>query len=304
MKGARVDRSPIVVVLNPVAGSGKSLAVLPRVKEAIAALDVPYHIYLTKSQGDGRAAACRLAKAGASVVIAVGGDGTVHEVANGLFDSGTQVPLGIVPAGSGADFARTLGLTKRIEETVPKACSGVNRAIDLGISTFSDGRSLVFINVAGLGYDALVARRVGKTKFLPGANLPYLAAALPTMATFKNFDATLDIDGERLATKSVFIQIANAMYMGGGYKIAPGADISDGLLDVAIVGDMSKPDLLRTIPKVYGGNHVNHPKFTLVRAREIRVETEQPVFVQLDGEVVGQTPVTFTIRPGAIMLAG
>jgi len=299
-----VDRDPIVVVLNPVAGGGKSLKALPKIKAAIESLGRPFHIYLTQSAGDGRVAATRLAQEGASVVIAVGGDGTIHEVANGLYDSGTRVPLGIVPAGSGADFARTIGASKNIEEAISIACSRSPRPIDIGLATFDDGVSEAFINIAGLGYDSLVAERAAKTKFLPGANLPYLVAALQTLVSYKNIDVTLEIDGTHHSTKAVFIQVANAMYMGGGYKIAPMADISDGLLDVAIVGDMTKPDLLRTLPKVYGGGHVGHPKFTHVRANNIRIETSPPARVQLDGEVLGFSPVTFNVVPGAFLLAG
>ena len=299
-----MESEPVVVMLNPVAGGGKALRFLPRVKTAIESLGRRYHIHLTERPGDGRVATERLARQGASVIIAVGGDGTIHEVANGLCDSGTRVPMGIVPAGSGGDFARTVGVSKRVEESVPRACSGDVRPIDLGIATFEDGSSHMFINVAGLGFDALVAERAARTKFLPGANLPYLVAALQTLVTYKNIPVTVEADGEIIATNAVFVQAANAQFMGGGYKIAPMADISDGLLDVAVVGDMSKPDLLRTLPKVYSGNHVNHPKFVHRQARCMRVVTERPSRVQLDGELVGNAPVTFTVKPGAIMLAG
>jgi diacylglycerol kinase family enzyme len=116
-----VDSNSIVVVLNPAAGGGKTLTALPKVQSAIEALGRPYHIHLTKSVGDGRDAACKLAREGAAVVIAVGGDGTIHEVVNGLCDSGTRVPLGVVPAGNGSDFARTTGASKRIEEAIAAA---------------------------------------------------------------------------------------------------------------------------------------------------------------------------------------
>jgi len=299
-----VETEPVVVILNPVAGSGKALTLLPKVISAIESLGRQYHIHLTVRAGDGRVATERLARQGASVIIAVGGDGTIHEVANGLCDSGTRVPMGVVPAGNGGDFARTIGASKRIEESVPLACSGNARPIDVGVATFDDGSSHVFINVAGLGFDALAAERAARTKFLPGANLPYLVAALQTLVSYKNIPVTVEADGEVITTNAVFVQAANAQFMGGGYKIAPMADISDGLLDVAIVGDMTKPDLLRTLPKVYSGGHVNHPKFIHRQARSIRIDSERPSRVQLDGEVMGSAPVTFSVKPGAIMLAG
>lgn len=299
-----MEPNMIAVVLNPVAGGGKTLAVLPRVRAALESLGKPYHVHLTTRAGDGADSASRLAREGASLVIAVGGDGTIHEVANGLFQSGTRVPMGIVPAGNGSDFARTIGASAAVEKAVIAACTRPARAIDLGRATFADGSAHYFINVAGLGFDALVAERAHRTKFLPGANLPYLAAALQTLISFKNIETVVEFDGETIKTKAVFVQIANGKYMGGGYKIAPTADIEDGLLDLALVGDLSKFDLLRTLPSVYSGKHVNHPKFRLIRAREIRVETASPALVQLDGELLGMSPVTFSVVPSALMLAG
>jgi diacylglycerol kinase (ATP) len=299
-----LEKDSIAVVLNPSAGGGKSLKALPRVQAALSALNRPYHVYLTTAPGDGQRAAARLANEGASVVIAVGGDGTIQEVVNGLCESGTRVPLGVVPAGNGSDFARTIGASTKIEEAIAKASAGQIRSIDAGLAMFDDGTKRIFINVAGLGFDSLVAERVQHTKFLPGANLPYLAAALQTLMRYKNVEATIDVDGEIINTRAVFIQVANAKFMGGGYKIAPSADIEDGMLDLALVGDLSKPDLLKTLPKVYGGSHIGHPKFRLIKARSIRVETAKAARVQLDGELLGSSPVTFSVLPGALMLAG
>lgn len=299
-----MEPNTVAVVLNPNAGNGKTLAVLPKVHEALKSLDRPYHIHLTERAGDGEVAAKRFAQEGASLVISVGGDGTIYEVVNGLCQSGTMVPMGIVPAGNGSDFARTIGSAKRVEDCVLAACAAKPRAIDVGRATFSDGTQRCFVNIAGLGFDALVASRAPKTKFLPGANLPYLVAALRTLATYRNLKVAIEVDGETISTYAVFVQVANAKYMGGGYKIVPTADIEDGHLDLALVADLSKGDLLRTLPRVYGGHHTNHPKFHHVRARSIRVETIEPALVQLDGEIAGQSPVQFDVMPAALMLAG
>jgi diacylglycerol kinase (ATP) len=299
-----LEADTVAIVLNPVSGGGKALKALPQMQATLESLGRPFHVYMTTGEGDGRTATARLVAEGASLVIAAGGDGTFSEVANGLIDSGRTVPLGLVPAGNGSDFARTTGASTIAEAAVRRACSGEVRAIDAGRATFSDGASRCFINVAGLGFDSLVAERVHRTKFLPGANLPYLAAALQTLITFRNIDVSIVADEEAIALKAVFVQVANAKYMGGGYKIAPSADISDGLLDLAIVGDLSKFDLLKTLPGVYSGKHVNHPKFRLIKARTIRVESALPAKVQLDGELFGETPVTFSVMPSALMLAG
>lgn len=299
-----MDEGSIAVVVNPAAGGGKTLKAVPKVHAALQSLGRPYHLHLSTAAGDCRASAARLAAGGASLLLAVGGDGTIHEVANGLRDSGTSVPLGIVPAGNGSDFARTVGAPKEIDEAIRRACVSTPRAIDAGLARFDDGTERLFVNVAGLGFDAVVAEKAARWKFLPGANLPYLAAALQVLPRFKNVPATIDVDGKRHAAPAVFVQIANAKYMGGGYKIAPMADIADGQLDLALVGDFGRLDLLRQIPKVYSGNHTSHPKFTHDRGSTIRVVTERPARVQLDGELMGEAPVTFTVLPGALMLAG
>jgi diacylglycerol kinase (ATP) len=132
--------------------------------------------------------------------------------------------------------------------------------------------------------------------------LPYLVSALATLVGFKNLDVHLEVDGKKIDTRGVFVQIANAEYMGGGYHMAPMAKIDDGKLDVCIVGDFGKLELIRAIPGVYKGKHVTNSKFTHIATTAVRISTDTPARVQLDGELVGQTPVTFSVLPGAISL--
>lgn len=299
-----MEPSTIVAIINPNAGGGKGAELIPRLRTALETTGRPFLVHPTSSQGDAQASACRYAQEGAGLVVAVGGDGSIHEVANGLCASGTRVPMGIVPAGRGSDFVRTVKTPESMEAAVAHAVGTAPRAIDIGRASYADGTSQCFINVAGLGFDAIVAERVNTKNKLPGSNLPYLVASLQTLVGYRNIQVVVDADGVVFSTYAVFVQIANGQYMGGGYKIAPQADIEDGMLDLALVGDLSKPDLLKTLPKVYGGNHVTHPKFTYLRAKTIRVETIQPARVQLDGELSGGSPVTFSVEPGGLMLAG
>ncbi len=298
-----MESGTIAVVLNPVAGGGKSLGLLPKINAELKKLGRPYHIYVTKAPGDGLQAARRFATEGASLLLSVGGDGTLNEVVNGILESGARVPFGLVSAGHGGDFARTVGTPKKVELAIQRACSGESRAIDAGRATFDDGSSRAFINVAGIGFDALVAQKAQKTR-LPGATLPYVSAAVSTLATFKNIMVRIDADGKITDTKAVFVQIANAKFMGGGFMIAPDAEIADGELHLAVVGDLGKADLLKTLPSVYSGKHVKHPKFFQYPARRIRIETIETARVQVDGEMLGAAPVTFTVEPGALQFAG
>jgi YegS/Rv2252/BmrU family lipid kinase len=298
-----VDPTSIAVILNPVSGAGKTLKLVPSVTAALQRLSRPFHLHLTTRAGEAPDVAKQFALDGASVVIAIGGDGTINEVANGLLASGRDVPLGLVPSGHGSDFVRTAKTPKTVDEAVALACKGETRQIDIGRATFDDGTSRYFLNVAGLGFDAAVAQRVLKTR-LPGSTLPYLTALISTLARYKNITVRVEADGESLSQRAVFVTVANARYFGGGLMITPMAEITDGLLDLAVIGDLGKLELLKEVPGVYRGKHVDHPKFLHRRATSIRVESDDPARVQVDGELAGSAPVTFTIEPGALRLAG
>jgi len=291
----------IVVIVNPGAAGGKALKAVPVINRTLEALDCPYAIYVTKERGDAIQAARSYAESGVSRILAVGGDGTVNEVANGIYQSGSDTALGLVPVGHGTDLARHLGTTRQVDLAVQRACQGEPARIDLGLAKYADNTERAFINIAGLGFDAIVASKAQKSR-LPGGNLPYLGSALTTLVGFQNLQVTIDADGQRIETAGVFVQIANAQYMGGGYHFAPMAAMDDGLLDVCIVGDFGKFELIRAIPSVYKGKHVTHSKFSHVTAKCITIETSTPAMVQLDGELVGQTPVQFSVLPAAIAL--
>ena len=293
----------IAVILNPAAGGGKALKTLPAVQKALERHGQPHAIHVTKERGGAVTAARDFANGGARMVIAVGGDGTLHEVANGLHTAERQAALGIVAVGHGRDFARTIGTPKQVDAAIERALSATPRPLDLGLVTYADGSDCVFINIAGLGFDALVAEGSQDSR-LPGSNLPYLATALKVLARFENIPTTVESEDGSFTDKAVFVQIANAQYMGGGFHFAPMADLADGLLDVCIVGDFSKGELIRQIPGVYRGRHVTHPKFRHFRTRSVTISTDPPANLQLDGELLGATPVTFSVLPGRLMLAG
>jgi diacylglycerol kinase (ATP) len=298
-----VDPSTVAVILNPASGAGKTLKLVPRVTKALQDQGRPFTIHLTTRAGEAPDVARSFARDGAAVVIAIGGDGTISEVANGLLTSGCEIPLGLVPSGHGSDFVRTAQTPKSIEEAIGRACSGKMRRIDVGRAAFDDGTSRYFLNVAGLGFDAEVAQRVLKTR-LPGSTLPYLVSLVGALARYRNIQVHVDADGESISSVAVFVTVANGQFFGGGLHIAPMAEIEDGLLDFAVIGDFAKFELLKQVPSVYRGRHVDHPKFLHRRAKSIRIETLQPARVQADGELIGSTPVTFTVEPGALCLVG
>ncbi len=302
---SREGEHRIGVILNPTAGSGRALTQLPRIVATLSRLRCPHHVHVTTAPGEATSVARVFADRGYHLVIAVGGDGTVNEVANGLLDDGSNTALGVLPAGRGSDFARSTGRGDGTELTLERLIGGRRRGVDIGRATFDDGSSRAFVNVAGLGFDAVVAQRAAQSR-LPGTTLAYLASVGASLAQYRNIEVSVVADGCCLTGLVCSVLTANGRYFGGGMLIAPMADPEDGLLDLAILGDLSKADLLRNMPKVYRGTHLGHPKFTTAKVRSIRVEgpPSQPALVQLDGEVVGRTPVTFTVEPRRLVLAG
>ena len=294
----------IGVILNPKAGGGRALRLLPRVVAALRELDELHHVHVTAAPGEAIEVARRFAGDGMRLVVAVGGDGTLNEVANGLLAAeGGPVPLGVVPAGRGADFVRTLDGPKDPAAALARICRVAPRPIDVGRATFADGTSRAFVNVGGLGFDAAVAVRAANSR-LPGSTIPYLRGLAGALVRYRNLPMTVDADGAHFAGLIRSVVVANGKFFGGGMKIVPAAALDDGLLDLAILGDLTRLDLVRNVPRVYRGTHVTHPKFTHLTARSIRVESAAPAQVQLDGELVGTAPVTFTVEPGALRVAG
>jgi YegS/Rv2252/BmrU family lipid kinase len=241
----------------------------------------------------------RFANDGCERVIAVGGDGTFNEVMNGLMEADNPTPMGIVPAGTGCDLPRSLGLTGMpIEEAVRRAATGMPTIVDVG-RVECGGESRFFINVAGLGFDATVAERAARTK-LPSGKISYLSALATSLASYRNIPVAITCNGRSVETRAVFVTVANARFFGGGFNITPMASLTDGLLDVAIVGDLSIAELLANIPSVYRGTHTNHPKFTHMTATSVRVESSIPALVQADGELMGRAPAEFTVHPSSM----
>ena len=298
------DRRPVGVILNPAAGGGRTLRLLPRLVYALRDLDELHHVHVTAAPGEATEVARRFAADRMRLVVAVGGDGTLNEVANGLLAAGPHdVALGVVPAGRGADFARTLGAPRDVAAALVRICGATPRRVDIGRVAFADGSSRVFVNVAGLGFDAAVAERAAGSR-LPGGKAPYLRGVAGALLRYRHLRAAIDADGTCFAGTVLSVIVANGRYFGGGFKIVPEAAIDDGRLDLAILGDVSRVDLIRQVPRVYRGTHVDHPKFTHLPARAIRVETAEPARVQLDGELAGWAPATFTVEAAALRVAG
>jgi diacylglycerol kinase (ATP) len=247
----------------------------------------------------------RALASGARLLVAVGGDGTVNEVVNGLAEA-DGAELAVIPRGTGADFVRTFGIPRKLEEAVGVAVSGRARAIDLGRAGYRSWRGAHeerwFANIASAGMSGAIAKRVNESAQGRAARVAYLWATLTVFAGWQNTEVRVSVDDEIRGGRMHDVIVANCRYFGGGMLIAPEASPDDGLLDTVLIGDVTKGDLVRTLPKIYRGTYLPHPKAELLRGKVVSVEADERLPIELDGEQPGTTPVRFEVVPGALRL--
>jgi YegS/Rv2252/BmrU family lipid kinase len=228
----------------------------------------------------------------------------VNEVVNGI--AGLDVELALIPRGTGGDFVRTFGIPRKLEQAVEVALRGRTREIDLGRGHYrtwagGEGESF-FANVASAGMSGAIAKRTNETSKALGGKVSYAWSTLAVFSSWRNDEVRVRVDGEEHAGRMHDVIVANSRYLGGGMKMVPEAEPDDGLLDVLLIGDLTKRDLLLTMPKTYRGTHLPHPKATLLRGATVEIDAPEPLPVQLDGEQPGTTPVRFEVVPRALRL--
>lgn len=243
---------------------------------------------------------------GVDQLVVVGGDGSVHEVANGLAGLADPPELAVVPRGTGWDFVRTFGIPRGVEEAAAVALTGAVRAVDVGRVTYRawDGSEAVavFANVASAGMSGAVAQRANETTKALGGKASYLLATFAVFARWTATDVRVTVDGEARTGRMFDVVVANGRYLGGGMEMCPEALPDDGLLDVLTIGDVTKRDLVLTMPKIYRGTHLPHPRAELLRGAVVTIETDEAIPIELDGEQPGTTPARFEVVPGALRL--
>jgi diacylglycerol kinase (ATP) len=239
------------------------------------------------------------------LVVAVGGDGTVNEVASGIAGM-DDVELAVIPRGTGVDFVRTYGIPTKLDGAVEVALRGQAREIDAGRVGFrawsGDAAEAWFFNAAGVGMSGAVAKRTNESSKALGGKISYLWSTLAVFARWRNTEVRVSVDEQNRGGRMHEVVVANGRFLGGGMMICPEASPDDGLFDVLLIGDITKRDLVQTLPKIYRGTHLPHPKAELLRGRTVAVDSDQPLPVQLDGEQPGTTPVRFELVPHAVRL--
>ena len=293
-----------VVIVNPAAGGGRAARAVPWLRERLERRP-DARLEVTRGAGDAERIASDAADRGHARVIAVGGDGTVQEVVNGLLEwGGASTTVGIVPLGSGNDLARSLGLPDELGTAWRSAVGNTTRPIDVALARNGGGNERWFASAGGVGFDAQVAAAMAKRRGWQGGRAGYLVTTLRELRRFKNGRVRITMDGkESLAGDVLFVAIANGEYYGGGMRIAPGAVPDDGLLDLCVVGDISRLTALREMRNLYRGTHVANPAVSMHRAAEISISGDGAIPIHLDGEPFGTLPLTVSVRARALGVA-
>jgi diacylglycerol kinase (ATP) len=293
---AKQDRN-VVLIVNPIAGGGRGRKALDQALPVFRELGVDPVVCVTASGSEVTGVTRQAVADGADLIVAVGGDGHLAAVGEGLV--GTDSPLGILPAGSANDYARIIGMPHHnLRAAVEAILSGQPRTVDaLSVTNASTNR--IFLNVLGTGFDAVVAHTAGRIPFLRSGGR-YILAIVRELPRYRATSLEFTVDGSRHTINAMMIAIANGHSYGGGMRIAPNAALDDGKLDICIVGEVSKLQFMRAFPRVFKGTHVTHPAVTMMRGVDIEIDADQQLPLVGDGELVRGLPARVRVVPNAL----
>ena len=269
----------ILFIINPVAGGGKARGLISLIEAKMKKYKKEYRIQLTTKPEE----AIKIAEDNAEdydVIVAVGGDGTINEVARGLVNKGKGV-LGIIPGGTGNDMAKSLGISIDPAMALEHLCNGRRNKIDVG-----EVNNLTFFNIASIGFDAEVVKNTISIKKIVKSRFAYGISVLYSLFSFKKKRIQINIDGKIVKEDAILVAIGNGKYYGGGMEILPNAKVDDGYLDICVVSKVGKIKLLFLFPSIFKGNHIKYTKYVKVyRGRLIRITAQEGIYLNIDGEI-------------------
>lgn len=283
----------IYVICNPTAGNGRGKKAGEKIRQKLTEKEIEHRMLWTERPGHASDLAKEACEIGAETVLSIGGDGTSFEVAQGL--AGSDTALGVIPAGTGNDFVKTLGSPLEPEAALEFILTHPAKKTDAGEI---NGR--MFLNEIGTGFDVSVLDYAEKAKRYVRGLLPYLHGVVQTLFRFKSIPITYSIDGGQPVTKDAFVvAVANGGMIGGGIPIAPEARADDGLFDVVIVGAVKKKNLLARLSGLMQGKILTFPETTFVRASSVTFSAPD-MRVNIDGEIVTEARAAARVLPGAL----
>lgn len=297
-----------VVIVNPRSGGGLSqrrwAALLGPLTDGLGPVDVRF----TEARADGRRIAREEATTGRGLIVAMGGDGTISEVADGILDAGGKSELGIIPRGTGGDFRRSLDLDYDIGRAARRIRETPARLIDAGRVSFvaDDGSQAErhFVNIVSFGFSSDVARQANASSKRLGGRMAFLSATVRSLVSYDHVDVVLSVDDQPERRMSVLLAaIGNGRFFGGGMRICPEALLDDGLFDLVIVGNLGRVGVMANIHRIYSGHHLTMKEVQGARLRRLKVapaDREAKIPLEVDGETPGHLPASFELLPGAL----
>jgi diacylglycerol kinase (ATP) len=291
-----------LVIVNPASGRPDGGFGWRRLEHILHGAGVSFDAVHTRHPGHGETLARQALHDGRRHLLAVGGDGSVNEIVHGIMTAGLadtrEVTLAVAPTGTGNDWARSLGIGRNPNEIARAVVTGRTMLHDVGAIDFpAGGERRWFINVAGAGYDAWVTERVPRP--VPSA-VTYLRIALSGLVCYRSPMFRITADGELVEGRLLLAFVANARYCGNRMNVAPVALMDDGLFDLLAVQELSLLQVLPKLGKLYGGRILGDRAVRHLRAATVRIETDPPVAMQADGQIVGPTPAEFSLRSRAL----
>lgn len=302
-----------LVVVNPMSAAGRTGREWASIQRTLLEAGVDFDHRLSRSPADATRVAREGLREGYRRIVAVGGDGTLNEVLNGFFEEDGSAPvrpdavLGMIPNGSGGDFRRTAGIPREHPAAAALLARGDERPIDVGRIDYDEepaGGIRFFVNIADCGLGGEVVMRANASSKRFGGTATFYWASVRAIAVFGRRLCRVEVDGVPIEGRMQNVVVANARCFGGGMIVAPEARLDDGLLDVVIMGDISRVRSLAASRSIYKGEHIGKPGVAVARGRTVRVIPRDavPFRFDVDGELVGRAPATLTVLPGAIRL--
>lgn len=303
------------VIVNPESNKGKTRKRWKDIQEALKSFLKEFKCEFTEKPFQAIEISRAAIKEGTELIVGVGGDGTMNEIANGFYENreiiNPETALGIVPSGTGCDFTRSLNIPLGLKNALKVITQAPSSLIDIGRATFKansgEEQERYFLNVADFGIGGEVVKKVNENRMERKAS-SYLKCLLSTFIAYKSKRLRIKIDDDELPIDEYMIgAVSNGRIFGKRMKIAPEAELDDGLFDVVLIRGMKLFEFLRNVWKIYAGSHLSHPKILLIRGRKTEVfpaEGQEDVLIELDGEQLGMLPATFEIVPSSIFVKG
>lgn len=296
---SNVESRKILVIINPVAGKGRTIEIIPKIKEKFDSFksEIDYRIVLSNYAGEISSITKKYYIEGYREFIAVGGDGTLSELINGLeYSMLENVKIGIIPLGTGNDFVKNFNEKSDLDDLFDAIINNQTQLVDMGMVN-----NYMFINVCSFGIDGPIIKDTEKfKKMLPG-KFAYLFSTLKAGISFKPKNVKVQIDGVNHIGQMILIAVGNGKYFGGGMKICPDALLNDGSFEVCLVKDVSKGKFMKEISKVYSGRLGEVEEVNYLKGKVVKVEVMKGQYlINVDGNLVGSTPAEISIIENAI----